>query len=925
VIDPDPVVVGREHEQAEVEDFLRAVTGPASSLVIQGVPGIGKTVIWAEALVEARALGIAVRECRCAQADTTLPYAGLGDLFDGLDEAVLATLPTVQRQALSAALLLDDTGDVSATERVVGVAVLGVLRRLAVEPLILAIDDVQWLDASSRKALTFALRRLREEPVHLVASYRLVAVDSDGAGADLSLAGRRVPVGPLTVGALRRVLRSRLTLSVSRPVLIRLYEATGGNPMSCLEIGRALQRLGREPLPGEPLPVPTDLRVLVAQRLHGLAPRTRDLLLLCAALARPTVDVLATLADSHGDGLGLDEALAAGVVEVDGDRIRFVHPLLASVPYAGLTPETRRALHLRLAAVVTDPEEHARHAALSSDQPDAAVAAVLEQAAHRASGRGSPEAAAELAELAVARTPPVDAVDSQRRRFDAADYLFHLGDPPRARQMAMAGLDLTPAGATRVRGLLLLAGIAYWTEGDSGPGVWCAQAMSEAGSDPLLRAGCHVAVADICPADAAESLAEAQAAVTLLEGMPEPPPALLSTALKLIAYHEFRVGHGLSLPTLERAEALDAVAQPVPVMDRAGMYLGMLLRFACRFEESRQYLLMMRDSALDEGDDSALPNIYGHLALLDCWAGNYREAIAGALAGRELIAHTGIGSPSATSAQSLAEAHLGRLDVARALAISDLAADEALGELAGVACQLRSLGFIELSAGNLETAATHLLRAIALGAGLGVREPGILRVHGDAIEALIGCGRLADAATLIDELDASTSSGLPWSTAVAGRCRGQLLAAHGDVDRAVEALQAAVAAHDLVPMPFERARTMLLLGTVLRRARRNRDARAALEAARDTFARLATPVFAERTAIEIASIGGRVSEHLELTTTEARVAALTAAGRTNREVAEELFMSVRTVESHLARIYRKLQVRSRTELARRIAAPVTES
>jgi DNA-binding CsgD family transcriptional regulator len=483
--------------------------------------------------------------------------------------------------------------------------------------------------------------------------------------------------------------------------------------------------------------------------------------------------------------------------------------------------------------------------------------------------------------------------------------------------MVLAGLDLTPAGATRVRGLLLLAGIAYWTEGDSEPGMWCTQAMTEAGSDPLLRAGCHVALADIGPAGAAESLAAAQAAVTLLEGMSDPPPALLSTALKLIAYHELRVGHGLSLATLERAEALDTVAQPVPVMDRAGMYLGMLLRFACRFDDSRRYLLMMRDSALDEGDDSALPNIYGHLALLDCWAGNYRDAIDGALAGRELMSHTGIGSPSVTSAHSLAEAHLGHLDVARALATADLAADEALGELAGVACQLRSLGFIELSAGNLDTAATHLLRAIALGTGLGVREPGILRVHGDAIEALIGCGRLDEAATLIDDLDASTASGLPWSAAIAGRCRGQLLAARGDVDRAIATVEAAVVDHDPVPMPFERARTMLLLGTVLRRGRRHRDARAALEVARDSFASLATPVLAERAAIEIASIGGRVSEPLDLTATETRVAGLAGAGRTNREVAEELFMSVRTVESHLAHVYRKLGVRSRTELARR--------
>jgi DNA-binding CsgD family transcriptional regulator len=911
-------MVGRERELAKVADFVRDVAGPASSLVVQGLPGIGKTMVWTAVRSEARAHGITVRDCRCAEADTMLPFAGLGDLLDGLDPAVLEELPAVQRRALSTALLLGDPDTAAVTERVVGVAVLNVLRRLATAPLILAIDDVQWLDAASRTALTFALRRLRDEPVHLVASYRLMAADSAGADADLGLAGDRLLIGPLSVGALRRILRDRLALTVSRPTLTRLHDATGGNPMACLEIGRALQRLGREPLPTEPLPVPTDLRILVAERLGGLGPDTRELLLLCAALAHPTVGMLMRLGKPTAE-VALAEALNAGIVECDGDRVRFVHPLLASVPYAGLTGDARRQLHLRLADAVTDPEEQARHAALGSEQPDATVAAALEAAADRAGTRGSPDTAAELAELAVARTPADQPIDLQRRQFDAADYLFHLGDPARARELVVAGIALTAAGQTRVRGLLLLAGIAYWTEGDSAPGRWCEQAMSEAGSDPLLTARCHVALADISPTSVAESLGHATAAVDLLEGMADPPPALLSTALKLIAYHELRIGRGLSLPTLQRSLALDEVAAPVPVMDRAGMYLGMLLRFACQFEPSRQFLLSMRDSALDEGDDSALPNIYGHLALLDCWAGNYRTAIDVAIAGRELIAQTGIGSPSATSAQSLAVAHLGQLDAARVIATADLAADEALGELAGVACQLRSLGFVELSAGNVEAAAAHLTRAITVGSGLGVREPGILRVHGDAIEALIELGRLEQAEGLIRDLSRSTRSGLPWAVAVAGRCHGHLLAATGDLDTAISQLKQAMTDHEQVPMPFEQARTQLLLGTVLRRRRRNRDARTALEAARDVFIELDTPVFAERAGAELARIGGRVSGHLELTATETRVAALAGSGQTNREVADSLFMSVRTVESHLAHVYRKLDVRSRTELARHLA------
>jgi predicted ATPase len=297
--------VGREHELGAVRRFVKDVNGGPASLVLEGLAGIGKTAIWNQALLDARADGVAVRSCRCTESDAAWAFAGLGDLLDGLSEDVLAELPVVQQRALSGALLLSDAEDGPPGNRVVGVAVLGALRVLARSgPLVLAVDDVQWLDTSSRRVLSFALRRLTSEPVGLLTSCRsgpLVAASDAGDAsdaADLGLSGEHLVVGPVSVGNLQRIVSTRLDQILSRPTLTRLHQATGGNPMMCLEMARALQRLGREPAADEPLPVPADLRLLVTQRLRGLTDPTRRLLLVTSALSQPTV---AAVTDAVGD------------------------------------------------------------------------------------------------------------------------------------------------------------------------------------------------------------------------------------------------------------------------------------------------------------------------------------------------------------------------------------------------------------------------------------------------------------------------------------------------------------------------------------------------------------------------------------------------------------------------------------------------
>ncbi|MDP9074072.1 MAG: AAA family ATPase, partial [Actinomycetota bacterium] len=762
---PAAVVFGRERELDAVGSFLSAVGGPSASLVMEGPAGIGKSTIWAEAVTRANSEGRVTRTCRCAAADAAWAFSGLGDLLEGIPEGVLAALPNVQRQALSAALLLDSTTVVAPGDRVVAVGVLGVLRAFARSgPLLLAIDDIQWLDSASSTVLTYALRRLDDGGVRVLATRR--TGDAEASVADescLGVPGDRLSIGPISVGALQRIVRSRLQLQLSRPTLTRLHSATGGNPMVAVEMGRALERRGEEPAVDKPLPVPSDVRRLVADRLDRLSDPARDLLVACSAITHPTVEtVAAALHDPSLAAQALSDVVELGVMEVDGVRLRFTHPLVASVAYAELGTEVRQALHRRLAAATTDPEERARHLALGSTGPDADVADALELAARHARSRGRRDSAAELAEVAISRTPASRADDLRRRQLAAAEYLFHVGFPDRARSMAMAALDGATPGSDRVMGLLLLATIDYWTGGSLVTAEWCEQATREAGRDRLLLARCHAALADLAPYDAPRLLGHARTAVELMEQDDDPPSDVLASALKNIAYHELRLGQGLSLPLLERAALAEERSEPVPVIDRVGMCLGMLLRFAGKFSEARHWLLRMRESAEDEGDDGALPNILGHLALLECWAGDYPQALSYARAGLDLATRTGIGSPSVTAAHALAEAHIGHIDEARRIAHAALAHDESQFDLSDVACDLRSLGFADLSVEDFSAATTHFLRALSIAKDLGVNEPAILRINADAIESLVGLGRLADAERLTEELEATGGADAMW-------------------------------------------------------------------------------------------------------------------------------------------------------------------
>src|SRR5439155_239630 len=303
-------------------------------------------------------------------------------------------------------------------QRAVSLALLDILDALArPTPVVVAVDDVQWLDASSAAVLEFALRRLRSEPVGFLASARTGAqtrLAIEEVIADERV--ERLTLGPLGVGAAFRLVSDRVGVTLSRPELARLHELADGNPFYLLELGRELERSGARPTAGQPWPVPRDLTELLAGRLGRLPGWTRELLLAIAASPRPTVEVLeAALADEGRVHEGLERAADSGVLELDGSLVRFVHPLLASVCYQAAPLWRRRAVHRLLAGAVSEPEERARHLALAAQGPDAAVASDLDRAGARAAMRGATAAAGELYELAADATPSESAARQRAR------------------------------------------------------------------------------------------------------------------------------------------------------------------------------------------------------------------------------------------------------------------------------------------------------------------------------------------------------------------------------------------------------------------------------------------------------------------------------------------------------------------------------
>ncbi len=911
-------VIGRTAELGVIQEFLADIEHGPRALVLSGEAGIGKTVLWEAGVAEARGRFDSILTCRGVEAEASLSFAGLSELLGDVLDEVGPSLAPPRRRALEVALLLAEPGETAPDPHAIGLAVLDVVRALAARGQVLvALDDIQWLDPASAGALQIALRRLREEPLGLLATLRL---GSEVGGSPVEL-GRSFPVerlgqltvGPLSLAALHRLIEERLGLELTRPELARVQEATAGNPFFALELGRELVRTNTRPAPGQPLRVPESLSELLGGRLARLPGETLDVLLLVAALARPTVDLVAA---TYGERDRVLEALQTAaddsVVELDEVAVRFTHPLLGSICYGRAPLWKRRAVHGALAGAVSDIEERARHMALAAAGPDRAAAFHLETASDQAAARGAPGAAAELAELAAGLTVDDPAL-ARTRRFRAACLHRNAGDVEQAVTMLEELLGEASAGRERADVLFELA--VSQARGPRASIELCDAALVDAAGDDIrsarilaLRAGVR-----LLEADAVGALTDAHAAVERAElgGDPRVLALSISYAGQAETYHG-EATSGLLERGLEIEERLGLVLEwsysPTYALGRR------LIRFG-EIDRARSIFEGVESAAASRGDEITRVMALWALTRLEWMAGRWSLALEHAGAAYELTEQTQHAHARhwVGRAKALLEADLGLVEEARA-SVEEVVtlADDMAYELFAIET-LGVLGRLELELGNTQIAADHLGDLPGRLLAGGINDPAV-QVWPDAVEALVAVGELERARSYLDAYETHAERlGSPYARAGAARCRGLLLAADGDASNALSAFERSLA--DAAPFPLERGRTLLCLGMVQRRAQQRRVARETLEPALRVFEELGARLWAEKARAELRRISGRAPASEELTETERRVAELAARGRTNKEIAAELFMGVSTVEAHLSHVYRKLGIRSRTGLA----------
>ncbi|WP_445152161.1 AAA family ATPase [Baekduia sp. Peel2402] len=901
-------LIGRHAERERLRAF---VEGGRGALVIAGRPGVGKSALLDATIADPdrrvlRAIGV--------QSEITLPFAGLRELLDPVLAEVDA-LPATQRHALRGALALDDqpAGLDRGTVLHAFAALAG-----ALAPLVVAVDDVQWLDASSREAIAFLARRaerlgvavlvvrsLRGEPLADWPELPTLAVEELRRADALDLA-RRGGVAPAVAEA--------------------LVEAVGGNPLALVEGPAELtvaQRSGGEALP-DLLPAGGRLTDAYAARLARLPGATRAAVLLAAASGDGATAPLAAALAASGSGLGaFDPAEDDGLVLLDERFVRFTHPEARAAVYHAARPSDRRAAHRALAAALP-PSQAAWHLAITADRPDEELAAVLERSAHDAAARGAPGTALHAAQRAAALTP--DPVRARARALAAGHLALVAGRPETALALA-SGLPPAPDSAARADTQLLVgAATAQAGRPAEAHALLEAEADRIAATDPgraavlltqasiaLMGAGPTGLIARI--ADRARELAGPGADLV---------PAMMEASARAVAgQHGFaRTAIGARMDEILR---LDPGAPGHQVIALAGM----CLHWMEEQDEAVRLIAPVVATLRERGAVMPLAFPLVVLASVHARQGDFRGA-------RELaqeaaaLGEEAIGDflqALTLNTRAFVGTYLAEDDVCVANATTARAICERLGIYSHRAVSEQVLGMLALSKGDLVAAIDHLERGREYRLRFGAHDPGYMFNESDLTEAYARAGRLDDAARMLAELRAGAElTGGAWATAATARYAA-LLDGNDAID---EHLATALAAHSRVRFTFEEARTRLIFGERLRRARRRTEARALLAEAEATFRAQGAVRWADRAAAELAAAGGPVGSTanagagapalngVTLTAREREVCALVAGGATNAEVATALFLSRRTVEYHLRQIFRKLGVRSRSELAARV-------
>ena len=904
-------MIGRESEAAAVAAFLGAAPplGPRA-LVVEGAPGIGKTTIVRDALLRASATGVRALVAWPAAGEQELPFSALGDLLGSLPDDAFASLPRPQQSALAAALGRGESGG-AVDEHLIARGVLGLLQReSAGGDLVLVVDDAQWLDRPSAATLAFALRRVDSAPIRVLAAMRA----EQGVPADLplGLAGwsdfRRVSVGPLSTTEIGALLREQLELHLPRPRVEAIAEASGGNPLLALE----LARLGD----GDHENLATTLSAALEVRLAALDEDTRTVLGFAAAALRPSPELLLRA------GVGrrrLEASLATSLLEAEGERLWFAHPALRTAAYARLEPGARRQIHASLAAASLDAVERGHHVARSLLGRDDEAAQLLDDAADEAARLGDHAGAAAFLLKAAESTAEPQGQAAHERELRAADELELAGDVRGAAALAQELLARLPQGVARARARRTFVWASIGDALSYGDAlIELAVAVEDAAGDECVQAGLRLAMGEICCGLCRldEAVEHTRAAIELAERSGD--VATATTGLAQLGFAESMLGLGVaesSWQALARWDGSLGASSP-PQME-----LACALLHATEFDEAAQLFETVIALAQERGVEAIEVVARAHLAETQLRAGRWADALVNSRYAVEHARQAAIGQIVTGVSYALAMTHalLGQHGEARRLAGEALTEAEATHDFWFRISHRAVLGLVALAEDDPQAAVDFLEPAWNLMIEQRLGDLSIFPIAQTLAEALAAVGRLDDALAVAMTLRASPVGRGPWCRAVASRSEALVASVRGDHAAARALMASALEAHDELPEPFEHARTLLLAGGIERRARSWGAARALLVAALDRFDELGAARWAEKAALQIARMPGRrPHDKRVLTAREQEVAELVAAGLTNKEVAARLFLSLSTVEANLSKVYAKLAVRSRTELAGRL-------
>ena len=617
----------------------------------------------------------------------------------------------------------------------------------------------------------------------------------------------------------------------------------------------------------------------------------------------------------------LEEPESADIVALGGNTVTFTHPVLGRGVYTNATPARRRHWHRAWSTTLSEPESRARHLALAATSSDQATLEALDAAAAVVRGRGAPAAAAELLDLAIGLGG-----DTPMRRFAVAEHHLRSGDAVRAQLVLKPGIDQMPPGPLRALMVFGYAVIVMHTEGYSQAADALSGVLDEAAGEPaalvevlmmLAFAQINEGVYDTAIQHVQRALAEAEASAH---------PVLISQALACWAYIGFHYGAGYDQTAMARALELEDHDGDVPVPFRASAVEAVLMGWTGRLEESAAALDAMRARLVQRGGEIEMLFVDYNAVRLKVWQGRYAEA--GQLADTVVRRVEEIGGIAlhglAWAMRGWVAVHAGREQQGRADLTAALASPARRGWSAWwVELALTGLGRLEVSAGRHAEALAVLAPLLATVDTAPSTELGRMEYLPDAIEALVITGRLDEAEALIGRLERDGRAlDRSWTMLVAARCRGLWLAARGELEAALDSVSNAAEQHRGLQMPLEHGRLHLLRGQLHRRLRQKQAAADALVEASEIFEQLGNPLWSARVNAERARGSVRPGHGAGLTPTEQRVAELAAEGLSNREIATAIYISVKTVESTLTRIYRKLGVRSRAMLGRRLLESV---